>query len=316
MIKRNQAVADRLHVLGFDVFPLNQKKVPTIKSWKELPDFKELNFTKKNLIGIACGPRSNGLEVIDVDTKVLKSDLGIRSSFEDTFPAVLKTFFEEEYDIDITELVALYRTVSGGYHIVYKTEFVQPNQKLGLPFKEMAKHKKNKEALFETRGEGGYVVCYHDNKIKGFLNYAQIKHIGVFLKDALFQFVDSLSIKEHKRETPKPPPKINRPKVDGVDLISVIRDTYSIEEIISDRFKIYPPDHKGNIKVLRNGSTASSSGSIFNTPHGEVLYLHTENAGNNYPANKSLDVIALIALDNDLTYGEVLRGFIEELKSA
>ena len=106
------------------------------------------NPRSKN-IAIIGGAVSGGLEIVDVDLKYdvsgtlwerLKSELG-----------------------DLMELLYVVRTKSGGYHLYYRCEEIEGNQKLAMRHATKEELKETPHAkeivLIETRGEGGYVLA-------------------------------------------------------------------------------------------------------------------------------------------------------------
>ncbi len=134
----------KLRELGFNVFPVNEKKEPTTQgSWKE---YKGL------LDGVGVGLSMGGqvkLEAIDFD---LKYD-------------VTNTLFKEYCDRvkklapDLLGKMTVQKTMSGGYHFIYSCDLISGNKKLASRFAtedEKLKGEKVK-VLIETRGEGGYI---------------------------------------------------------------------------------------------------------------------------------------------------------------
>jgi len=125
--------------------------------WKEYQtrmltdDEIAIQFSHPQAVGIAviCGAVSGNLEVIDIDTKY------------DTTGTLW-----EEYKKEIEPLLPklyIVRTKSGGYHIYYRCEVINGNQKLArrpATAEEIKDNPNVKEVvLIETRGEGGYVIA-------------------------------------------------------------------------------------------------------------------------------------------------------------
>lgn len=125
--------------------------------WKEYQqrtlteDEVSIQFNHPQAVGIAviCGAVSGNLEVIDIDTKY------------DTTGTLW-----EEYKKEIEPLLPklyIVRTKSGGYHIYYRCEVINGNQKLArrpATAEEIKDNPNVKEVvLIETRGEGGYVIA-------------------------------------------------------------------------------------------------------------------------------------------------------------
>jgi len=150
----------RLHKEGFRVIPTSDPSKPDGKkplcSWKKYQDqqteedIKEI-FSISNIGGMAL-LTGDGIEVIDVDLKY-----SLDSSFEEQF-------FDSLIDaigVDCFESLILSKTVSGGYHLIYKTTNGEGNQKLASRY-TLDSEKKNEHdtvrVLLETRGEGGYIL--------------------------------------------------------------------------------------------------------------------------------------------------------------
>lgn len=111
----------------------------------------KIQFNHPKAVGLAviCGAVSGNLEVIDVD---LKNDI----------TGTLWQDFTEQIK-DLLPLLYIVQTKSGGYHIYYKCEVIEANQKLArrpATEQELKDNPNIKEiVLIETRGEGGYVIA-------------------------------------------------------------------------------------------------------------------------------------------------------------
>ena len=112
---------------------------------------EELKAPRAAGIAIVCGSVSGGLEVIDVD---LKYDLS--GNLWDRLVSQLK-------EAGLYELLKVAKTKSGGYHLYYKCEVIEGNQKLAMRQPTAEEKKENPQikhmVLIETRGEGGYVIA-------------------------------------------------------------------------------------------------------------------------------------------------------------
>jgi len=123
---------------NFSIFPAKADKSPAVKSWipyrTEKIDFSKLKGHK--YFAIVCG--FENLEVIDIDNHFKDAD------------KLLKEIYN---DFDFSEFPIL-KTGGGGYHIYYKCEKIEGNQKLAQRLND----KGRPETLIETRGIGGYVI--------------------------------------------------------------------------------------------------------------------------------------------------------------
>jgi hypothetical protein len=141
---------------GFSVIPIGENK-RAVFPWTEFQSKimddgtikAQFNNERCKNIAIIGGGVSGGLEIIDVD---LKYD-------------VSGTLWErlKESLTDLMPLLYVVRTKSGGYHLYYRCEVVEGNQKLAMRHatkEELIDTPHAKEiVLIETRGEGGYVLA-------------------------------------------------------------------------------------------------------------------------------------------------------------
>jgi hypothetical protein len=111
----------------------------------------QLSHDKAAGLAIICGAISGGLEVIDVD---LKNDLS-GNLWERLTDALL--------DAGLMTKLKIGKTKSGGFHLYYRCEVVEGNQKLAMrpaTKEELRANPQLKHVVtIETRGEAGYVVA-------------------------------------------------------------------------------------------------------------------------------------------------------------
>lgn len=91
-------------------------------------------------IGISTGIISGGLEAIDFDLKNAKD------------PKLVMEIFKAKIPVKLLKKLVVQRTISGGFHMIYRCEDISSSKKLA----------KNADglAVIETRGEGGLIKCY------------------------------------------------------------------------------------------------------------------------------------------------------------
>jgi hypothetical protein len=142
---------------GLSTIPTNSQK-QSLYSWKKyqavLPTEDELKkaFSTSAAKGIAviCGAVSGNLEVIDVDCKY-----GV--NFEDYAKSI------KDANTDLYSRLLIIKTKSNGYHIYYRCEVIEGNQKLAeRPANDDELHENpnaKQFVLIETRGEAGYVIA-------------------------------------------------------------------------------------------------------------------------------------------------------------
>jgi hypothetical protein len=163
---------------GLKFMPVKANKMPIVKGWQTFAG--EHDLSNCSAVGLVCGKLSGGLEVIDVDTKY------------DLTGKIFENYKRLVHEIDksILNKVVVQKTKSGGYHIIYRCSVIAGNQKLAnrpttkderdftytdTYNAEITKSQSDAEAkkiaqkasdndkvrvLFETRGEGGYIMCF------------------------------------------------------------------------------------------------------------------------------------------------------------
>jgi len=159
MILLNEAL--HWHSLGYKVIPVSCPSLPDGKrplcSWKKYQESQTeeevrtlFSSPKAKAIALLTG---QGIEVIDIDAKyALDKDKFVREVFDAAFMAI---------DVDKYMALTKSRTVSGGYHLIYKTNVSEGNQKLASRYTTKEEQKTDKDTvrvLLETRGEGGYIL--------------------------------------------------------------------------------------------------------------------------------------------------------------
>lgn len=153
-------IAKEYTKLGISVIATDANK-RSLQQWTryrgEIATEQELTemFANPKAVGIAtiCGAVSGNIEVLDLDCKY---DL-TENLFQEFMQAVIDTSKE------LAESLCITKTKGGGYHIIYRCDQVEGNQKLAQRFttdeeRKINPHEKVK-VLTETRGEGGYVIA-------------------------------------------------------------------------------------------------------------------------------------------------------------
>jgi len=133
------------------VLPANPTtKRPTLSSWKqyttERPTLKLVQQWFANGVkglSIVCGSPSGMLETIDAD-----------NHFGDAKENMV-LFKEILNDDDLWNRLIIEKTQSGGYHIIYRCEVIEGNQKLAQRLNSEGKP----DVIFETRGQGGIIIA-------------------------------------------------------------------------------------------------------------------------------------------------------------
>lgn len=142
-----------------NVLPTKPKeKAPAGASWKE---YQERFITDSEIIekfgdvdleaikiGVVCGKISGNLEALDFDNKMNNAE------------EIFKQFSEIPCIREIINKCPIEKSQNGGFHVYYRCERIEGNQKLASwPNGLDDKGKEKRECLIETRAEGGYCVC-------------------------------------------------------------------------------------------------------------------------------------------------------------
>lgn len=121
------------------------------QSWEDVKKMWDYARTKESKLGLGC-ICDDTLEVIDIDTKYFLEHHNVN----DVFDLVLDVLGERVY----TSLI-LSKTISGGYHLIYRSEASTGNRKLAsrLTLEHEQKDKNDKvKVLIETRAKGGMFI--------------------------------------------------------------------------------------------------------------------------------------------------------------
>ena len=141
------------------VIPVSKFKHPEL-SWKPFQEHIASDDTIRSWkfascgIGIVCGTVSGGLEIVDIDEKYNVDNESLYDRYKRLVDASCPGLFEK---------LVIERTVSSGYHLIYRCSEIGGNMKLAernATEQEISLNKNTKSfVLIETRGEGGYFVC-------------------------------------------------------------------------------------------------------------------------------------------------------------
>ena len=162
---------------NYSLITIGDKKIPNVK-WKEQQTIQltkkdfEYNYNLPSTKGIGIATGYNNVEVIDIDTKILPTQEE-KDIFWNEYLTLLRNNIE-----DFDSKFVIYKTNSGGYHIIYRCRKIDGNLKVAKP-------KGYKEALIETRGIGGYVFVYSDNLFNS--TYLDVKEITIEDRTVLFE---------------------------------------------------------------------------------------------------------------------------------
>jgi len=256
----------------FSLITVTSEKIPNHK-WKEQQtkrlspeEFqRHLENPTTDNVGIVTG--FEDLEVLDIDLKVF-STTSEKNNFWNEYLSILK---DAIFDFD--KKFVIYKTKNAGYHILYKTKRVGGNQKI-------AKLKDHKEAVIETRGLGGYVFMYPENKISE-LSYFEIQYISDADWNILMKISKSFNYLEPKQDIE---PKIKKVYAGGgLTPWEDFNNQTGIWSVISDDFTVVR-DFADKTFIKRIGSLNYHSGIIYKREN--LLWLFS--TGTIYPHEKQI----------------------------
>lgn len=254
--------------VGSDKIPLYSWKNQQIKRLDENTLVHQIQNTNFANIGLVTG--FEDLEVLDIDLKVF-STTSEKNDFWNEFIGLLREFI---YDFE--EKFVIYKTQNAGYHILYKSKRVEGNKKI-------ASLKGHKEAVFETRGVGGYVMLYHGNNV-GENTYFDVKYITDEDREILLRIASMYHYIEPKNEViDYSVKKVYKVKTQDVTPWDDFNSQNNILDVISDDFQVVK-EVKNKIIVKRHGATSPHSGYIFTRDN--LLFLHS--TGTIYPAGEQI----------------------------
>ena len=266
----------------FSIMPLRDDKSPFF-DWKLYQSEKiPLDLFKrkyKELFGLITG--FEDLEVFDIDLKVFSTSTE-KVDFWNEYIGLLR---DNIYDFD--DKFAVYKTQNAGYHIIYKSKRVQ-----GAGNEKIAYLKGHKQAVIETRGFGGYVACYPNNKASK-LSYFDVQYITDEDREILFSCSRIYDYKKPQEEVVTP--KIKKEFVEGNETPpwTDFNNRNDVFSLIKDEFFIPRGGQKAkHILVKRNGAKSPHSGYIYKDTG--LLFLFS--TGTQYPSEKALSPFHIYAI--------------------
>lgn len=136
-----QKIANHFIDIGLNPVPVGKdSKEPVRLAWSESRmDHEEVKNFPFESIGVCTGSMSGGIEAIDFDLKNAEN------------PKEVMRLFKKKVPLSLLERLVVQKTISGGYHFIYRCEDISSSKKLALS--------KSGKAVIETRGEGGYIKC-------------------------------------------------------------------------------------------------------------------------------------------------------------
>jgi hypothetical protein len=290
---------------GFKVIPCTGK-VPTnkIKSVSRLRS-KPINlanidfYFKDDDINIAILTGDN-LEVIDIDCKYDLTGMLYRqlaNAIRYTLP-------------DVWDKIVIQRTVSGGYHLIYKCPQIGGNTKLAYRLASSSELEagERKKVLVETRGEGGYILIAPSvgyEFIKG--NPGDIQTITSDERAEIMAICKSFNqiieldlkgISKAKQDDQESPWNVFNKQKDW---------TYIRDELVHAGWEMIREDDD-RIFVLRPGAYSKTSGAIWKATNIMFLFSTSTEFPEQHPIS-CFDIVRYLKYDGDIL--KAARGLSE-----
>lgn len=276
----NKEIILSFYELDIPVIPIMSKegseKKPAIQ-WKEYQSqgFPPLeSFNNYSRIAMIC---RNGIEVLDIDTKY--------HDYEDEYI----TFSKKVYEMFPNKTFLIVKTPTGGYHYYFKSKYSQGNLVL-------AKNK-NKKPKFETRGQGGYVLCPPTesyNIICG--DFSLIPELTKEERSAFFYLCRSF---DNQIESI---PSSN----------DTVFDAYNKSDDILNELKLsgWKVDHEDNISVhlIRPGKESGASASF----HKDKKTLYVFSTSTNFEQEKGLSPVDVFIQLHNVDIRQARKEFIKK----
>lgn len=305
--------------------PVRSNKLPVVKGWQQ----SEVKHSLENCeaVGLVCGLLSGGLEVVDCDVKY-----DLTGKLFENYKRLI-----HEIDPNLLKKLVVQSTKGGGYHIIYRCSKIEGNLKLAnrpttdeekaktyeetyraelkkstddIKAKEIAeKARKNDKVrvLLETRGEGGYIMCFPSagyQIIHG--DYYSITEISPEEREVLHgvarqfnQVVDEIA-----------PPKSVVKKKDGLSPFDDYNERGDVVNLLQEHgWKVV--GNKGAKTIfLRPGQTTSQSSGNYDSDKNWFSVFTTSTEFEPCKAYLPYAVYAMLECNND--YSEAAKKLLEQ----
>jgi len=250
------------------VIPTKADKTPALITWKEKQSQRikeeevESLFSGANVKGLAiiCGAISGNLEVIDVDCKYdVSGELWVN----------IKNLIKlEDITSEVYNSLLIAKTVNNGYHIIYRCDEIEGNQRLAFSVEG--------DCIIETRGEGGYIIAHPSTGyefIQGTIE--EIPTINPLQRKKLLEIAESLSYVEPTIEEAE---GVKLEVTTGLSCWDDYNQKMTTDDVLSllkaHNWSEVKKDRQGRVYVLRpenvEPSTAKYSGNISRIKKGET----------------------------------------------
>lgn len=205
--------------ISLQFMPVRADKRPIHKKWEQTR--VNYDFNNAEAYGLVCGAISDNVETIDIDSKYdITPNKTLFLDYKKTIHKIAPTLLNK---------LVCQETVNGGYHLIYKCDFIEGNRKLAerettheekhatylktyehalseIPKEDNEREFKAKQiaekasrndkvrVLLETRGEKGYIACYPTKGYKlKHRNFNSLERITAHERDILINVACSFN---------------------------------------------------------------------------------------------------------------------------
>lgn len=261
----------KLREIGISSIPVAQDKKPKV-AWKEyqkrLPSIQECeswDSIKSDGIAVVCGRISGNLEVIDIDNKFEMA--------EQIYEDITRKITAQR--IDLLDKLVFEKSKNNGYHIIYRCNKIEGNQKLAI-YEDL--NSSEKATVIETRGEGGYCIIYPSpgyQKLQK--NILKVEEITEEEREFLFELCKSynkvqdsdkkIEVSEQKNEI-----KTNK-NTDEIDFLKWYNEQDYFIDVLRNHGWSIEKEVNDEIYFTRPGKNKGTSAS-FSKKYVHFLYFH------------------------------------------
>lgn len=262
---------------GLNVLPAwRETKRPSTSSWARYQTEQYKGAFKTDALCIVCGKISGNLETIDFDMA--------GRSFESWKEEVLKN---DGYQ-DVLDTLVIEKTQSGGYHVGYRSEFIEPTQKLCL-----IKKGNTYVSSIETRSEGSVILVSPSSGyelIQG--KWTEPPTLPKEVRDVLINSARNLTeaeIKPRLRNTKR----VLTDSTNSNDVAQFLREDDTSRRVLLQHGWTCVGDYKDNKEVWRRPGKRQGISATLDKETG-LVYVFTSNA---YPlmSNTTYTPLQLLA---------------------
>ena len=256
--------AKRYKDAGLNILPAwKNTKRPSTADWRcYQTEFYEGKYPTDAICAV-CGEISGNLEVIDFDKKAV--------SYEAWRAEVLKSLPEKIFDILVIE-----RTQSGGKHVAYRAEEIEPTQKLCM----IANKEGGYDCTIETRSEGSIVlIAPSDGYEVESGSWENVPYLEKEVRDILINAARALTeqtIVPSFRDAPVEFKDMHKETL-GEDVAIFLREDDASKKLLQKHGWTYVCDYQGNKELWRRPGKTTGVSATLDKETG-LVYCWTSNA--------------------------------------